>query len=331
MTGRTPGTARRAGIAAAVATALALASCAGDNPKPAARSGCSEAPVRLTTAAVVTLPGRPADVVADSRGAWVSLGDRGAVVAVAAGTDRAGPAMPAGRTPGSLALGDDRVWVTDRDGSRVRALDPATGRLRAAPTRVDVPTDVAVGAERVWVTSLDDGYVASVDPRTGGVGPTPLVPGRVVSHVAVGGGTVWVAATADRSVTRIDAASARPPDDPIAVGLRSISALTASSDTVWVGDADAPRVRRIDRRETWVRGPLVTTAGSPRGLALDACRLYVAGAGGEVSVHDSATGAALSPAVRAGRSAGSLAVAGNILWVTDPRGNRLVRFEIAPA
>src|SRR5919108_5584109 len=179
-----------------------------------------------------------------------------------------------GRTPSTIAIGEEAVWVLNADDRTISKVDPETGEVVTTFGTGGITTDLAVGEGAVWIGNgaqtpgpLSSVYTASVsrlDPDTTQVTKTVRLPRFVqnpaavssgeahvlgVSQLAVGAGAVW-AINPDPSVSRIDPDSGgREATIPIKAG----SAIAAGDDGVWVLDGDTTEVLRIDPRSNEVR------------------------------------------------------------------------------
>ncbi len=194
--------------------------------------------------------------------------------------------------PAGVAFGAGSVWVAllppsqcgrlpcHAAGTVVR-IDPVAGKI--------IHTDqVGAGAEYVdfgegalWVGNADDGTVSKIDARTDRVEATIPV-GTDPYHVEVGNGFVWVNIRSDHAIYKIDPLRNRVVD--IIDGVRGI--MTTEGGNLWVADAEAPTLWRIDTDTDQVTaqfdlpfsGFLATGAGSiwlsaPRHLRRPVLRL----------------------------------------------------------
>jgi YVTN family beta-propeller protein len=154
--------------------------------------------------------------------------------------------------PAGVAFGAGSVWVAllppsqcgrlpcHAPGTVVR-IDPVAGKI--------IHTDqVGAGAEYVdfgegalWVGNADDGTVSKIDARTDRVEATIPV-GTDPYQVEVGNGFVWVNIRSDHAIYKIDPLRNRVVD--IIDGVRGI--MTTEGGNLWVADAEAPTLWRID-------------------------------------------------------------------------------------
>ena len=210
----------------------APARCSASTPAPTA------APARPSRPA-----GSPTTRSSRTRAVWVVASGDDAVLRIMNGRTTA---IPVGRAPEALAVGERFLWVTNAGDGTVSRIDPDTARVSGDPIKVGGrPLDIAAGKDAVWVTSFTDGTVTRLDPRSGDVQGEPIRVGRHPRGVAVGEGSVWVANAGDGTVTRIDPAKAAVVGDPIPVG-QDPRELEVGEGFVWVANAGDGTVTRID-------------------------------------------------------------------------------------
>lgn len=255
-------------------------------------------PVAAVTVALVIVAAflllRPAPTYTPAQGTVAAITENGTFaepVALAA-------------VPTGIAWGAGRLWVTDQRG-QVYWLDPATGD-HGSRGSAGVPTGVAVGGDAVWVTN---GYgvgagslggVSRIDTAGETLEPAFETPVGTEA-ITWGAERVWVADAATgelrvfdpatREVERIplpgsDADPALPEDVAVVEG--------KDATTVWVGDADHPRVFRVDPAapdgvET------ITVPSAVTGLAVTEDGVWVTGGDEDrVTLLDAATGAVIT-------------------------------------
>ena len=193
----------------------------------------------------------------------------------------------------------------------------AVTRVLATSSQVDA---MAVTRRAVWLAV--GGLVLRVDPASGRALVVPEVDrGAPVVDLTAGAGAVW-AVTSSAGLLRIDPGTARltaPNPGPV-------SAIAAGADGVWAvccqGRGPRGRVARLDPAS----GRVIDTVGLPtRPLAVGAGpgAVWVRGAEGWLWRVDPAygrrAGALRLPTVPGGAElAGTVVVAGAVLWVTDP-------------
>ena len=119
------------------------------------------------TAAPRTFRGRPWQLAADGRGAWVRAGYR-----VLLGWDarhRAPRRVRVTDDVAGLALAPRAVWAQVYDRRRLLRIDRRDGSQRTVAANLGVfPSTVVTAAGSVWVADLMSRRVLRIDPATGG-------------------------------------------------------------------------------------------------------------------------------------------------------------------
>jgi predicted Ser/Thr protein kinase len=144
-----------------------------------------------------------------------------------------------------LTVGGGYVWVPNRRRARISRIDPASADRKSTPIGLGKHR-VAYGAGQVWITNYDDGTISQNTRALDNAATVPLTV-RGPQGIAVSGTTVWVAANLDDAVVRIDAKTAKPIGEPIAVG-RNPVAVVAHGKSAWVANVASGTVTRIDLR-----------------------------------------------------------------------------------
>lgn len=137
------------------------------------------------------------------------------------------------------------VAVTHGDTKQADQLDPQTGKATAIDLG-GVPTGAAFGAGYFWV-SVENYTLARIDPASRRVVATVrLDAGHLPGAVVVGGGAVWVFAGGGL-LQRIDPASDQVVH-ALAAGPQLVDSgrLAAGAGSVWLSDAEARTLIRID-------------------------------------------------------------------------------------
>jgi streptogramin lyase len=227
----------------------------------------------------VNIPFFPGDIVVMRGSVWVGAAE-GNVISRLDETSGAsvGDPLKIGRTPQSLAVGDDELWVTAFDNGDVRSIDPATGRVKdvVLGSKDDFPADIAYGFGSLWVADVAADVVRRIDPGTGeivaeievGSGPTELV---------IGEGSVWSANYNDRTVSRIE------PDQndvgkPILIGGRP-GDIAAGMGFIWVTRPADDSLIRIDPKTGAWTGEVFEVGDQPQGVAFGLGAIWVANQG----------------------------------------------------
>ncbi len=208
-------------------------------------------------------------------------------------TGRLVAAVPVGRTPTSVAVGQGAVWALNADVRTISRIDPRTRKVETLGVGA-VPTDLATGAGGLWVgigsteevNTVGAGArrVVRVDPASRNVGtPVRIHAGRIEGRkgapgqIAVGPRHVW-AIDEGAAVSRIDPGSEEPP--ATVANLNAI-AIALDGHSLWALDADGTTVVRVDARTLVVR----------QRIPIQATRLgAIAAAEGSVWATDSAEG-----------------------------------------
>ena len=251
-------------------------------------------------------------------------GAAGLGVVLARGTDEGEPSSSV-----PVAVSGDVVMAIDTHSARV------VDRVRAGGS----PSSLAVGEGVVWTLNADDQTLTVVEQdghaeRTVGTGATPI-------DLAVGDGSLWVTSGARRkdalfvgpvasSVDQLDARTGavrrttplpRPAGPILNAGARR---LAVAPGAVWAVGPDGA-VSHIDPGS----GEIVAVVRSVRATALvassdTAWALTVDHALVPISARTNRAGAPIDVPVG---EAGSLAIGGGALWVTDPAGGVLWRVQ----
>jgi hypothetical protein len=258
-----------------------------------------------------------------------------------------GPVTPGNTGPRSIQLGGSAsaaygagvLWAAVRPpgpalvGSLVQ-IDPATSRRTGAPLPLpasDAPYLLAVGEGGIWLAAGD--RIWKIDPR--GSAPLAQVPagGRVTGLLAAQG-AVWAIvrpAAGPGRLLRIDPARGRVLRTT-RLGL-SPSAVTAVPGAVWVADAEARTVTRIEpgsgRATATIRLP-VANSGAPSQITVYAGVVWVYQQDAVVRIDPATNSVTGSTAVVPVRG-GTLAAGSGGIWVLTstppPRRAALERID----
>jgi class 3 adenylate cyclase/streptogramin lyase len=240
--------------------------------------------------------------------------------------------------PTGIAWGEGRLWVTDQRG-QVFWLDPETGE-NGSRGAAGVPTGVAVGDGAVWVTNGfgvgdgSDGGVSRIDPVGESLEPAFGTP-TGSEAIAWGADRVWVTDTATGEVQVYDpvthefetvelpAGSSDPPHpEHIVVGPRG--------DVVWVGDAAAGRLFRLDAANPSTIDTFTVTA-PVTGLAVSEEGVWVTGgAADRITLLDVETGAVLTSfevAASGCNEPDGVAAGSGAVWVACSTSRTMLRID----
>jgi len=226
--------------------------------------------------------GTPTRIALGATAAWVADTGRGAVIPVRRSNDHAYAPLHVGADVSDVALSARVVWALDSAAGVVRPLEPGGRPIRDLPIGPDA---VDIAADERWVVGVSAGNaeLTWIDARARRIaGHVPL--GGVPVAVDVTGDTAWVADAGRDAVVRVDlrsgkaVGSVRVGARPVAIAAdgddiyvlcgddrmvwnvtgkgevvwkraagREPTALALGADDVWVADAGADTVIRLDR------------------------------------------------------------------------------------
>jgi ABC-type branched-subunit amino acid transport system substrate-binding protein/DNA-binding beta-propeller fold protein YncE len=209
-------------------------------------------------------------------------------------------AIPLGKAPAQIAIGEGAVWTLDADDRTISRIDPRDRANVRTFSTASTPTDLAAGAGALWVgnaspSSRFASYPTSVsrlDPESGVVDATIRLPGSKSGPYFHGGGqsqakiavsedAVWVV-NPDHTISRIDPRTNRRVARIDDVTAESVA---AGAEGVWVveSSSDAPGIARIDPLTNSVARRVEIRAESLTAVAVGAGSVWVADpAGGSV-------------------------------------------------
>lgn len=227
--------------------------------------------------------------------------------------------------PLRLAVGPDRLWVTSATDGTLTAIDVPTGEVALERRLGRGVSGVAIGAGSVWVSN----------PRTGEILRTDSS-GRTIARVAVGGrpgavtfggGRLWVADEAGAGVSAIEAATNRLAErgvPPRSAPLR----LAAGAGAVWVSNAPAGTVRRIDLATAVADAPIRVGRG-PAGITTGGGLVWVANSrSGTVTRVDPSIRAILGDPIPVGARPGGIDAGTTAVWVASTAEAAVTRLDI---
>lgn len=321
-----------------VTTAILAAGCGGSASRGGERAGKARSIASST--AVVCAPHMRLTVVRRVRvgsgaGALTVQGHMVWVARAAAGTvTRLFGSRPLvlhpGGDPVSLALGYGKLWMALRDGNQVAGINLHT--LGAIPgASLSVPVSVVVGRAGVWALSLDAGALYQLDPRTGAPSSPIYAPVADPIDMVPSGQDLWVLGAQNGGLSPVNAALQRIVRTGFDDAGRSVSGLSASDRTLWLGEPGRHDLLRVEAATVDVHEIPAPYGLRPSSTAVGACGEWVGDAGGKIALIDAVTGAPLSPAVPLGHSIAAMAATGNGVWVSDPVDGTVVRVRAQPA
>lgn len=226
--------------------------------------------------------GTPTRLALGAKAAWVADTARGAVIPVRRSNDHAYEPLRVGADVSDVALSARVVWALDSAEGVVRTLEPGGRPIRELPIGPDA-VDLAADARWVVAVSAGNAELTWIDARARRIaGHVSL--GGVPVAVDVTGDTAWVADAGRDAVVRVDlrsgkaVGSIRVGAKPVAIAAdgddvyvlcggdrmvwnvsgkgdvvwkrpagREPAALALADDDVWVADAGADKVIRLER------------------------------------------------------------------------------------
>ena len=246
--------------------------------------------------------------------------------------------MTLASVPTGIAWGEGRLWVTDQHG-QIYWLDPETGE-DGSRGAAGVPTGVAVGSGAVWVTNGfgvgdgPEGGVSRIDPVAESLEPAFGTP-TGSEAIAWGADRVWVADSATGDVEVFDPVTHEVEPVPLPAGSGEAPrperiAVAPGGAVVWVGDAAAGRVFRMDAASpTAIDTFTVTTPVT--GLAPTGDGVWVSGgADDRMTLLDAETGAvmtSLDVAETGCNEPTAVAAGGDAIWVACSASRTLLRID----
>jgi YVTN family beta-propeller protein len=223
-------------------------------------------------------------------------------------------AIPVGRNPGQVAVGEGSVWVGNLEDRSLSRVDPTSRSVERTIALEGSPTGIAVGEGAVWIVYGRLGTLSSVDPQFNVVSE-PIDPGLGAStqgSVAVGNGAVWVVFES-AFVVRIDPASRRVTATGVARD--GPTAIAVGEESVWVANTVDSTVSRLNPRTTSEFGNF-TVGRQPSGVAVGAGAVWVSNRlDDSVSRIDPRSGSQTT--IRVGGGPTGIAVGAGAVWVVN--------------
>jgi YVTN family beta-propeller protein len=243
-------------------------------------------------------------------------------------SDRVLADVPVGARPGALTFGSGSLWVANQDDQTVSRVDPRTLQtLRALPAPAP-PTALAATPGAVWVAGSIPGStsaaVARIDPLFDAVRrPVRLgnaAPG-LPTVAAAGGGALWVAPYGG-TLERLDPGTGRVVAqlDPNAAP----TGIAVGAGGVWLTDADADDVTRIDR--TGFRRS-VAVGDAPSGIAIGYGAVWVADTADDAVVRIDPDEPAVVTTIPVGAAPAGVATGAGSVWVADSGDGTVTRID----
>jgi len=262
--------------------------------------------IDLATAAVaqtVTLSGASSNLVLDGHRVIADPGiagtsTAGELIAVDAQTGHVLAQQRQQKAGGPLAVGDSALWEIQEVPTVLQELDPTTLAPIAPPLKLSTTTYVhglAFGGGYVWATDDTTGDVLRIDPATRAI--TRAHVGGSPVGIVLAGGSIRVTDATDAAVLRLNPKTLHEIGQPIPVRPGDSFYLGATDGYVFIANASAGTVTRIDTHTG-------KTAGTPIRI---------------VPANGSHAGAAYA-----------VAPAGTAIWATSPSTNTISRIQATP-
>jgi branched-chain amino acid transport system substrate-binding protein len=254
-----------------------------------------------------------------------------------------------GRTPSTIAIGEEAVWVLNADDRTISKVDPETSDVVTTFGTGGITTDLAVGEGAVWIGNgaqtpgplplVHTASVSRLDPDTTQVTETVRLPRFVqnpaavssgeahelgISQLAVGAGAVW-AINPDRSVSRINPDSG---EREATIPMKAGSAIAAGDEGVWVLDGDTTEVVRIDPRTNEVGQRIELATEGLTGLALGAGSVWVTDLGQGLLWRIEPGPDPITRSIDVGFGVTAVAFGGGAVWVTNFVQDELIRVDV---
>ena len=290
------------------------------------------APIRRTAllgilaSALIAVVGVLAFILVRGGGVSAPAANGDTLVRIDPATNKVTAAIPVGKNPSALAIGESGVWVANRSDGTVSRIDAETNRVTLVARAHGAPADIAVSSRHVIVTKGPvEAGVAVVDAATGAEEDLfSLASGSFFGSpsVAAGESGVWVA-TGDRRVGRLDLTNGtlvpqvvirQPPDE------RSdtvFSAVAVSEHGVWVvGDPLDRSLWRIDPST----GQLVVTIRlpfAPKDVAFGAGSVWVTSQLDDTLSRIDPVTSEIAKTIPVGEGAAGVAFGAGSVWVAN--------------
>jgi streptogramin lyase len=274
--------------------------------------------------AVVRVGVDPLQLVVAARQVWTMEFGQGTLARIDPASNKAA-AVDIGEAAGMASDGDD-IWVAANGNTLVR-LDGESGKrervLKLARKPLFELRDagfLTVSSGSIWLTipvlgdNFADQTLWRIDPQTGAVkARAPLLANPV--SLAADARYVWVANIDGGKVTRVEVATNTAKNVSASIGPAGVA---TGAGSLWVSHY-VPEVWRIDPKTMRVQAKIHLDAGTTRGIAFGAGRVWVSTESGVVAL-DPATNAVVQTIdlIEPKREVGPTAIAylDGDLWVS---------------
>lgn len=229
--------------------------------------------------------------------------------------------------PLSIVADGDTVWVASYQGDTVRHLASDGSVTATVTTPSSAPCGLAVAGSLLWIIDQSDGKGVVVSTADGAV-QQHLATGALAGFATTAYGSVWVGDFEGTTglVHRLPV-SHTGPTSTVKSGLGPI-ALASGDGSIWVTNANANTVSRIDPATDKVIATVQLPGAAPTGVLVTADGVWVAGYQTNALYRiDPSTNTVLGTLTLPGPGQGIVSVGGH-LWVTVSTGDLV---EIAPA
>jgi DNA-binding beta-propeller fold protein YncE len=269
----------------------------------------------------------PLRIAAGSEKIWVLSEPEATLTRVDAETDEVIGA-PLQMPPGvaAVAVGGGSVWVTDSTTGRLLRIDDETGGVTQRIRVGGHPGPLVYGGGRIWVADADGAGITAVNAKGGRVVRRALAPHVAPLRLATGAGGLWVSSAAGDTVRRIDLGTFAV-GAPIAAG-RGPAGITVADGLVWVADARAGAVTRVDPSLQAASGAPIAVGARPGGIDAGPNSVWVTLAGeGAVRRLDLPSGEPDGGPIAVGPEPSALAVGVTAVWVVNDGDGTVTRIE----
>jgi streptogramin lyase len=220
-----------------------------------------------------------------------------------------------------IAVGEGGIWVYDANG--LTRIDPETGSVGTPtpPHSFGFGTTPEVGgglrglvmSDAVNRAGVNEGAISKVDPATGRRRTVTFRGTSLATGIGIGARSIWESFTGG-TLIRIDPRTLRGTRFELG---DSIDTLAVSDEAIWVGDAVASTVRKIDPATAKASEP-VQLSGSVDALGADGDRVWVIDRSSGTVTPVDASG--VGRPVRIGEDPTDIVSAFGAIWITDGGG-----------
>jgi SARP family transcriptional regulator, regulator of embCAB operon len=245
--------------------------------------------------------------------------------------------VPVGARPGPIATGSGALWVTNLDDGTVSRISPVQRRLVRSIPVGDGTAGLATSRDAVWtIGSSPNAEFASVrriDPRFDSVGGPVRVRGSTLGGSAAGLATtdaaLWAITGSPGVVSRIDTSSGRVTGtfetSTRAAPQRASPTISAAGGTLWVADAFADTVTRIDPPHGITA--VASVGHGPLGVAAGLGGVWVPVSLDDKVIEIDPFTNAITRTIRVGRFPVGVVTGFGSVWVANSRDGTISRID----